>query len=118
MTPSTRTTDRRINPDHDLLVRIDEKLINLIAAVASNAEKTDAKIDKLVMDKADKAELSAIRTLLEEKLPRESFKSTQTTMNDHEVRLRHVERLAFRLGGALALAQIAFNFWVSWKVGG
>lgn len=119
MAPSSRAApERRVNPDHDLLVRIDEKLLNLIGAFKDNAERTDAKIDKLVVEKADKAEIQAIRMMLEEKLPRESFHSTQETMNDHETRLRHVERVWFRLGGALALAQVAFNFWLSWKVGG
>lgn len=106
------------SPDHDLLVRIDEKLINLITTVTINAEKTDAKIDKLVMDKADRAELHAIRTLLEEKVPKGSFDNNQEKLNDHEVRLRHMERLALRLGGALITAQVLFNLWVSWKFGG
>lgn len=119
MAPTTRAAvERRNASDHDLLVRIDEKLISLTNSVKENTEKTEAKLDRLWTEKADKNEIAEIKQLLEEKLPKESFDSVQSPIKDHEGRIRQLERIAYRAGGAFLLAQTAFNIWLAKHLGG
>lgn len=118
MTPQPRQQRRASDKatDHDLLVRIDEKLINLITSFENQSDKTDAKIEQLVKDKADREEIKEIKQILEDKLPKESFEnyfSPVTLMQkDHEARIRQLEKLGLRLGGAWILVQVIFNAWV------
>jgi hypothetical protein len=115
-------TDRRRqpapSPDHDLLVRIDEQVKYLTATVKEHSNKTEAKIDKLAEEKADRAEIQEIKKLLEDKLPAGTFESTfqniTSKTEDHETRMRYMEKVVFRGIGAALMAQALFNAWVAW----
>lgn len=120
MAPAERRRQAAPSPDHDLLVRIDEQVKNLISTVKEQAGKTEAKIDRLALEKADRVEIQEIKHLLETKLPQGTFESTlaplAAKMDDHESRVRYLEKVVFRFVGAMGLGQIAFNAWVMWVV--
>lgn len=118
MTPIKRTAQYT---DHDLLVRIDEQLIHLTATVMSNATRTDERLERLAMEKADKAEIGEIKKMLEDKLPKDSFEHNFHPLSDkhkdHEARIRKIEVITYKAIGAWIVIQTAFNGWIAWVTG-
>lgn len=104
------------SPDHDLLVRIDEKLLHLSTAFRETTEKNEHRINALMMEKADKVEIAEIKALLEEKLPKASIDSFDEWRRDHETRMRHLEKIVYKGTALYAIGQVLFNVWISLRI--
>lgn len=104
------------SPDHDLLVRIDEQVKNLIMTVKEQAGKTEAKIDRLAAEKADRVEIQEIKKILEDKLPQGTLAPLLDRTGDHETRVRYLEKVVFKFIGAAFMGQLIFNAWIVWVV--
>lgn len=81
--------EKTIENDHDLLIRIDEKLRMFMLEVGS--------IKKEVGNKIDRAELN------------DHMKHTGEAEKDHELRIRRIEKWGSMVAGGLVLAQIIFS---------
>lgn len=79
--------------DHDLLIEINTKLGILLDQFHEHKEKAVAEISRIDSIKADKEDVSKVRQGLNEKF------------NDHELRIRRIERYVWLAIGALALLQ-------------
>lgn len=94
--------------DHDLLIRIDTRLQDLIR---DNSEYK-RQLGKLEVEKCSKDEvnekLSAHKKECEDKLS-EHIKDNNTKLTDHESRMRKIERWMFLAAGALAILEIILS---------
>lgn len=99
--PPKRTT----TSDHDLLVRVEERLINLTNLFTTHANESKARLDHLAQTKADKSEIIDLKTTITSGL---EFKP------DHEQRLRRLEKFVYVGLGCLFALQALFDAVVLW----
>lgn len=92
-------TNKRTS-DHDLLVRVEERLINLTNLFTEHASESKARLDYLAKTKADKSEIGDLKTIMVTSL---DFKP------DHEERIRKLERFAYLGLGGVIVMQLIFD---------
>lgn len=94
---SNETPNMTEQNDHDLLIRIDTRLQDLIR---DNSEYK-RQLGKLEVEKCSKDEMN-------EKLSIHK-KEVDTKLGDHESRMRKIERWMFMAAGALAILEIILS---------
>jgi hypothetical protein len=85
--------------DHDLLITVDTKLEILIREVKELKDNTTKRVETLEHEKLDKAEAQRL------------LKEAEKLHNDHESRIRRLERYGSAAIGALALLEFLLRFY-------
>lgn len=89
--------------DHDLLIRIDTRLETLSADLKEFKGRADRELTRLWDEKASIEEY------------RKCFNNCSMLNNDHESRLRKVERTFWVGAGALGVLQLAIGLWLHYS---
>jgi phage-related minor tail protein len=88
--------------DHDLLIQIATKLDRAISDIKELKDNAAARIDALEQEKLNQKEFEGVRA------------AADKLHNDHEKRLRRIEKWGFLAIGALGFLQIVANLYTNY----
>ena len=91
--------------DHDLLIRIDEKMEGMTRALGDLSRNSGEKLAVMESQKVNKEDMQKWISELKADIDK-SFRNFMEEQKDHEKRLRRLERWGFTAIGAIGLIEI------------
>lgn len=96
---ATKNTTEWNRQDRDLLIEVKTKLDNVVLEIASMRDNTLSRLAIVEQGKLDRTEANRLQS------------ESMAVHNDHEIRIRFIERWVWGAIALMAAAEVVINFW-------